>query len=629
MSDLEDRSDPTGSGPAEPTPAAGLRAHIATWAKRATVALVVFIPASLAFLYLSVEVTSQPRFCGSCHIMAPYYKSWLTSGHKQVACVECHIPPGIQSEARKKYEALAMVAKYFTGTYGTNPWTEVDDQSCLRSGCHTKRLLLGREVYNGVLFDHQPHLTEMRRGKQLRCTSCHSQIVQGSHIAVTATTCFVCHFKNVKPNTGTARCTLCHAVPEKTITTAGLSFDHGDVKRFGMDCMSCHEGVVKGDGEVPRERCFTCHNDAARLGRYADTEYLHRMHVTEHKVECLHCHIEIRHQVPAREEAVSTGCASCHTPRAGHSAVRDLYRGIGAKDVPPQPATMYLAGIRCEACHNRPEGDHQAASEVSCMECHGPKYLPIYRSWQTGLKQRVEGMRDQLQTAVARLAAHDGAGAALADAQANMTLLEQGKAIHNPGYAIDILDKARRDVVDALAAAGDEHIPPPPWTAAPYKIECLKCHFGIEQQAGSAFGQPFQHAPHVLTGRLRCTLCHGDLSAHGTVKLQAEDCTHCHEKTLHPMDVAAEECLGCHTADIGEVSAKVKFPHDKHIASGLDCGLCHSGVADMPHREFARSPAALPKLGHEFCGTCHAGDVLAADGSQPDGADCTKCHVSF
>ena len=45
---------------------------------------------------------------------------------------------------------------------------------------------------------------EMTRGIKLRCTSCHSQIVQGQHMAVTATTCFLCHFKNQHFNEGLA-----------------------------------------------------------------------------------------------------------------------------------------------------------------------------------------------------------------------------------------------------------------------------------------------------------------------------------------------------------------------------------------------------------------------------------------
>jgi len=359
--------------------------RIAASVRRVLVAAAVALPPGAAFTLLAFEISSQPRFCGSCHVMAPYYESWQRSTHNEVACVECHIPPGVASTLRKKYEALAMVASYFTGRYSTNPWAEIDDQSCLRSGCHAKRLLLGRELYHGILFDHQPHLTEMRRAKRLRCTSCHSQIVQGSHIAVTSSTCFLCHFKGNPLNEGTGRCTLCHAIPEKRITTAGLSFDHREVKRFGMDCRLCHESIVRGDGEVPLERCYTCHNQVERLQRYGETEFLHRKHVTDHKVECLNCHIEILHKIPAREQAVATACASCHSEQAGHSPVRDLYRGIGARGVEPKPAAMYLAGIRCEACHTRPLDGHRGADEVSCMNCHGPPYLTAHGKPVSGI----------------------------------------------------------------------------------------------------------------------------------------------------------------------------------------------------------------------------------------------------
>jgi nitrate/TMAO reductase-like tetraheme cytochrome c subunit len=605
---------------------------IVKWAKRALVALLVLIPGGAAFTFFAFEASSQPRFCGSCHIMHPYYESWRTSTHNHIACVECHIPPGIASEFRKKYEALSMVARYFTGTYSTNPWTEIDDQSCLRSGCHAKRLLLGRELYQNVLFDHQPHLTEMRRGKQLRCTSCHSQIVQGSHISVTPSTCFLCHFKNTRPNTGTARCTLCHAVPDKTITTAGLSFDHGDVKRFDMQCMACHEGVVKGNGEVPRERCLTCHNEKARLARYGDTEFLHRMHVTEHKVECLHCHIEIRHQIPAREEALSTECASCHSSAAGHSLVRDLYRGIGGKGVAPQPAAMYLAGVRCEACHDVPRSDSGHASGVSCMSCHGPKYLTIYDSWRIGLAKRLAAVRAELQDVQARMDGRGDAGVheLLEEAEHNLTLVEQGHAIHNPRYALDLIESAHRNGAAALAAGGETPPVSVPWVQAPYESECLKCHFGIEYLSGTAFGREFPHGTHVVSARLRCTVCHEGMGAHGGMKISGTDCDRCHHAITRSMGaLTGDECLACHTAEIGSVSQKVNFPHEKHIASGLNCEMCHTGVSETPHREFSRSAAALPKIGHAFCGACHGGDAPAPDGVPPEGADCTKCHIQL
>ena len=601
-----------------------MRESAFTWVRRAAVTLAVFVPAAIAVLWTSIQISSQPRFCGSCHYMTPYYRSWLTSTHREVACVECHIPPGMVSEFRKKYEALAMVARYFTGTYSTNPWAEVDDQSCLRSGCHAKRVLLGREVYQGVLFDHQPHLAEMRREKRLRCTSCHSQIVQGSHMAVTTSTCILCHFKNTPLNQGTARCTLCHEVPEKTITTAGLSFDHGDVKRFDMSCTLCHEGVVRGTGEVPRERCYTCHNDAPRLSRLGETEFLHQEHVTAHKVECLNCHVEMVHRIPAREEALATACEACHSPAAGHSATRDLYRGIGGKGVNPRPAAMYLAGVRCEACHQGGRADSGPPDEVSCMSCHGPKYLTIYQTWRVGLEKRIEGVRSEI-----REASKHASGALMDEAAANLALVEQGKGMHNPPYALDLLGRAHRDVVAALEGAGKAAPRDLPWTQAPYEAECLGCHFGIEYVSRPAFGREFPHRTHVVSARLRCVVCHGGQDRHGELELAADDCERCHTRIRKPMaGVTAEDCLACHTADIGQGSGKATFPHQRHVELGVDCALCHDGVTEQPHVRFARSPTARPGLGHAFCAGCHAADVPSDDGV-PDGADCTKCHVDL
>ena len=37
---------------------------------------------------------------------------------------------------------------------------------------------------------------------------------------------------------GTARCTLCHHIPNKVIQHETLTLDHGEVGRFGMDCTS-------------------------------------------------------------------------------------------------------------------------------------------------------------------------------------------------------------------------------------------------------------------------------------------------------------------------------------------------------------------------------------------------------
>lgn len=248
------------------------------------------------------HVSSSPRLCNSCHIMEPYVQAWKTSKHNKVACVQCHYPPGLRDTIWVKYQALTQVVKWATQTYSSKPFAEVEDGSCLRSGCHERRLLDGKVVYKrGIVFDHKPHLEQVRRGRQLRCTSCHSQIVVGTHIEVTESTCFLCHFKGLK----TARelhpiagCTGCHRAPKGDIIMGSVKFNHEDIVRRGVACQSCHLNVVEGDGEAPRERCFTCHNQPEKLQRYTDTPFIHDFHVAGKNIECGRCHTAIKHKLP-------------------------------------------------------------------------------------------------------------------------------------------------------------------------------------------------------------------------------------------------------------------------------------------------------------------------------------------
>lgn len=145
-----------------------LNLNLNRWVIRLAKILIILIPLGIALVFVGIQVSSLPGFCGFCHIMKPYYEFWRTSSHNEVICAECHIAPGIVSELQKKFETAAIVVSYFTGTYGTNPWAEIPDESCLRPGCHEKRLLLGREVYKGILFDHRPHLEELRREKKTK-----------------------------------------------------------------------------------------------------------------------------------------------------------------------------------------------------------------------------------------------------------------------------------------------------------------------------------------------------------------------------------------------------------------------------------------------------------------------------
>src|SRR5215471_6952290 len=107
--------------------------------------------AVLAFLVLGavasgafLEYSMQPDFCRSCHLMEPYYQAWHASSHKNVPCTECHFEPGLEKTLYGKFQASSQAVKYLTKTYGSKPHAEVRDVSCMRSGCHEKRLLEGK-----------------------------------------------------------------------------------------------------------------------------------------------------------------------------------------------------------------------------------------------------------------------------------------------------------------------------------------------------------------------------------------------------------------------------------------------------------------------------------------------------
>src|SRR6266508_208233 len=180
------------------------------------------------------HVSASPKFCNSCHIMRPYVDAWRHSRHAAVPCVECHYPPGLRDTLRVKFQAVKQVAKWATGTYNSKPFAEVEDASCLRSGCHAASALAAKGVLTfagRIRFDHRTHLQAVTTGWQLRCTSCHAQ-------------------------------------------------------------------VVEGQGGAPRERCLTCHNQPEKLERFGDLAGIHAVHVTEKTISCTRCHDEVKHRLP-------------------------------------------------------------------------------------------------------------------------------------------------------------------------------------------------------------------------------------------------------------------------------------------------------------------------------------------
>ncbi len=431
--------------------------------RRGWVILILFLmfAGSGGFLYVS----THSWFCKTCHIMKPYYASWKASEHgkRGVECIQCHFPPGFQNALAAKFRAASMLVSYLTGTYSTKARAEVQDASCLRPGCHDTRLLDSKVEFKGVHFDHKPHLTEMRRGKKLRCQTCHSQIVQGTHITVTESVCFTCHFKDLKKGRveePVAGCTGCHDVPSKPLKLVnGNDFKHGDFPKVA--CYKCHFDSVEGDGRVPKQVCIGCHGEPERLEKFNDHEFMHKNHVTDHKVECFHCHSEIRHGRNPEPEPMEATCNRCHT--AKHDITSQLYRGTGARGVKDQPSAMFAAKVQCIACHqilggpagHAPMSTYEAG-EKSCIECHGKDVEGMLADWKKEADKAVSqaaedfAKAESAAKAIPDAKARQAAQARLADARYNLDLVRYGRAVHNLDYAQAILKSVRAAAAEAL-----------------------------------------------------------------------------------------------------------------------------------------------------------------------------------
>lgn len=574
------------------------------WKKRLVV-LSIILGFLLVLLVVSVQVTSSSKFCAVCHYMKPFYKSWQESSHHNIECSTCHYPPGLRSKIRAKIEGLVMVGRYWTKLYlKSRPWAEISDQSCLKSGCHEKRLLEGKVRFNKIIFDHTIHLTDLKRGKKLRCTSCHSQIVQGKHITVTESSCFICHFKESSASIGASTCTNCH---QKDVLTSAKSsrFDHTSVFHNGFACNKCHTHTIVGDGAVPRENCYKCHFEAARLDKYGDTELMHKTHITDHKIECTLCHLEIQHKI-VKDMAAIADCESCHT--GTHDAQKILFSGQGGKGIAKaEPNVMLDKGLSCKACHIFHEqstgGLSKAgtftAQEKACESCHVPGFARILKEGEESTAKKLAAIKaiyarvqDEVRLSRAVPAAKDKALGLLGEASYNMDIVDKGKSVHNLAYSQELLSVTFMRMTQALKLAESSYHP----DGAAFRTDnvpaaCANCHSGVEDVSVPVFSVVFSHRTH-LGQSLTCQACHSNVRKHGELTATKSSCATCHHRD------AQASCVKCHEIQKafyqGGVAAGTQLPEDAMSQAGVDCKDCHIDQAKAVVR--------------------------------PDGSKCVSCH---
>jgi formate-dependent nitrite reductase cytochrome c552 subunit len=239
-------------------------------------------------------------------------------------------------------------------------------------------------------------------------------------------------------------------------------------------CENCHSDSISGDGAVPKQVCWNCHNQPAQIARYSETTMMHREHVTEHKVECASCHVQIQHSLYAGRPGGSAtvaeshllenegSCGACHEKT--HLGPLEMYAGAGGIGVDDMPSPMYRTQVDCIACHRKPglnatdaalTGQSFRTTQESCDNCHGNHYPDRLEQWKATIEDH------QLRADAARVVAAAALTAAdidevqrlklrrlLDDADHNIRFVKLGHGAHNVTYATALLnvsmDKCRQ-----------------------------------------------------------------------------------------------------------------------------------------------------------------------------------------
>ncbi len=222
------------------------------WTPKGGVVLAVAIGAAVLG-GVALPLTDHPRFCASCHTIAPSYESWTKSSHKEVTCVACHVRPGLEGWLHDKALAGTKdVAIYLFGHPADphNLQAAVSSEVCL--SCH-RHILRVSEVAPrdlpppvkdvGLIMSHRKHMEAFaKRGQGEGCTTCHARVVHGQPIKGYPI-----------------------VLPRGHVSADSHPYypDHPEGSKLRSsalnDCFRCHDGKAEYEHKVLSRKCNTCH----------------------------------------------------------------------------------------------------------------------------------------------------------------------------------------------------------------------------------------------------------------------------------------------------------------------------------------------------------------------------------
>ncbi|OHB26361.1 MAG: hypothetical protein A2X84_07240 [Desulfuromonadaceae bacterium GWC2_58_13] len=589
-----------------------------------------------------------PNLCGACHgeVSAAVVKQG--GAHLGVGCGGCHETHGAipacgdchGASERPHYALGNCDGCHAPHTPVAKPLADMKDSLPACVSCHGSVI----EEFNRHAGKH----------KDVSCPDCHlTHPAKGEKAKVD---CALCHASDAKPHYGLEDCASCHHAHRP------LQLDFAKVGTIKGACLSCHEGVVTVEPDIPNphanlacNRCHMTHGDAP---------------------QCTGCHAS------HSETMIEADCQSCHPP---HNPVSIRYfAGVSAKlcaachdDIVAELATngeRHQKDVGCFRCHTKhpPQKD---SAPAACVSCHDPEKNPHF-----ALKD-CNGCHAPHSPLIKPLAEMKDVGAACVTCHAPVKVeMDKVADAHSQQNCIDCHDK--HGFLPDCLQCHEGH------SAAMTREDCQKCHsphgptairFGKDVAAplcGSCHEGPTakvdkEGGAHKDVGCTSCHLEHGSIPACADCHAPADnshfavaDCGSCHDphapqvSDLSKLENVRPACVSCHEGPGEQTSEFPSFHselgcnecHPKHgeAMSCLDCHEPHTTTmtyedclrCHAPHKptltDFSGGPStALCAACHsaqvtdiDKRGGAHATEVSCADchGRHP-GVGCTKCHA--
>jgi len=439
--------------------------------------LAVVVVVVVAGVFSAEYYTSQPQFCGSCHIMKKHYDQWSKDKHaaKNVKCVDCHYAPGEKMTPHAKFKGLGQLFSYLaTKDEIVQKKAKVPDFSCIASKCHpqTDEFLNKKvEFTKKITYVHKSHFDKQVEGQSLHCDTCHQHISPEKHFEVPKMICYLCHFKNAKFNEGRSKCSSCHEIPDKPLNKIEEGAEppkklisHKTLEESKVSCESCHYQIIQGKGGIKKEGCFDCHDYSAEMLKQGeDRKLMHESHVASQEAHCFECHMPIEHKEIEFMDIARKNCSSCHPDH--HVQQKMLIAGTGGKGVEKDyPIRHFNMKVNCFACHTRDDYDYKGVQVLkgnpeNCAGCHTEDEKKLVKKWKADVMDILEEARESEQEAVEAIEAAKGnipatkvtnAMSMVAEGRENIKIVTAGGGVHNKKYSVLLLDIAMEKFEEAI-----------------------------------------------------------------------------------------------------------------------------------------------------------------------------------